>query len=121
MIWLLKPHQTEATEFAPAMDEAAVAGKPVQVGFDGGRLTYDADRAHKDQGAPDPFLGCECLSQDRRCQHRDHQRCNTTKQSAGMGSGSERQAGIREQDHRRSAASHDGRQSGPLGIGFISD
>ena len=50
MIWLLKPDQTEATEFAPAMDEttgilpglAAVARKPVQVGFDGGRLTSDA-------------------------------------------------------------------------------
>jgi len=42
---LLKPDQTEATEFAPAMDETAVAGKPVQVGFDGGRLTYDADGA----------------------------------------------------------------------------
>ena len=50
MIWLLKPDQSEATEFAPAMDETtgilpglpAVAGKPVQVGFDGGRLTSDA-------------------------------------------------------------------------------
>ena len=55
MIWLLKPDQTEATEFAPAMDETTVAGKPVQVGFDDGRLTYDADGAHNDQGAPDPF------------------------------------------------------------------
>ena len=50
MIWLLKPDQTEATEFAPAMDETtgilpglpAVARKPVQVGFDGGALTSDA-------------------------------------------------------------------------------
>ena len=42
---MLKPDQTEATEFAPAMDETAVAGKPVQVGFDGGRLTYDPDGA----------------------------------------------------------------------------
>jgi Transposase DDE domain group 1 len=41
---------TEATEFAPAMDEStgilpglpAVAGKPVHVAFDGGRLTSDA-------------------------------------------------------------------------------
>jgi hypothetical protein len=50
MIWLLKPDQPKATEFAPAMDEAtgilpglpAVAGKPVRVAFDGGRLTSDA-------------------------------------------------------------------------------
>jgi hypothetical protein len=50
MIWLLKPDQTEAMEFAPAMDETTgilpglrtVAGKPVQVGFDGSRLTSDA-------------------------------------------------------------------------------
>jgi hypothetical protein len=50
MIWLSKPDQTEATEFAPAMDQAtgilpgfpAVAGKPVHVAFDGGRLTSDA-------------------------------------------------------------------------------
>jgi hypothetical protein len=49
MIWLLRPDQTEATEFAPAMDETtgilpglpAVAGKPVHVGFDDGRLTSD--------------------------------------------------------------------------------
>ena len=49
MIWLLRPDQTEATEFAPAMEEGtgilpglpAVAGKPVHVGFDGGRLTSD--------------------------------------------------------------------------------
>jgi hypothetical protein len=70
------------------MDETAVAGKPVQVGFDGGRLTYDAD------GAPitirvHPILFWDVnASQDRRCQHRDHQRCDTRKQSAGMGSGS---------------------------------
>ena len=39
MIWLLKPDHSEATEFAPAMDEGtgilpgfpAVAGKPVRV------------------------------------------------------------------------------------------
>jgi hypothetical protein len=50
MIWLLRPDQTEATEFALAMEEGtvvlpglpAVAGKPVHVGFDGGRLTSDA-------------------------------------------------------------------------------
>ena len=50
MIWLLKPDQPKATEFAPAMDEGtgilpglpAVAGKPVHVAFDGGRLTSDA-------------------------------------------------------------------------------
>jgi hypothetical protein len=50
MIWLLKPDQPKATEFAPAMDEdtgilpsfPAVAGKPVHVAFDGGRLTSDA-------------------------------------------------------------------------------
>jgi hypothetical protein len=50
MIWLLKPDQPKTTEFAPAMDEGtgilpglpAVAGKPVHVGFDGGRLTSDA-------------------------------------------------------------------------------
>src|SRR4051794_34735610 len=50
MIWLLKPDHPKATEFAPAMGEGtgilpglpAVAGKPVHVGFDGGRLTSDA-------------------------------------------------------------------------------
>src|ERR1700735_5280592 len=50
MIWLLRPDQPKPREFAPAMDEAtgilpglpAVAGKPVHVGFDGGRLTSDA-------------------------------------------------------------------------------
>jgi hypothetical protein len=50
MIWLLKPDQPKATEFAPAMDEStgvlpglpAVAGKPVHAAFDGGRLTSDA-------------------------------------------------------------------------------
>ena len=50
MIWLLRPDQPKPTEFAPAMDEStgilpglpAVAGKPVHVGFDGGRLTSDA-------------------------------------------------------------------------------
>jgi hypothetical protein len=73
----------------------------------------NADDADNDQGAPDPLLGCECLSQDRRCQQSDDQRRDTRKQSARMGSGSEQQAGIREQDHRRSATSHDGRQSGP--------
>ncbi len=49
MIWLLRPDQPKTTEFAPAMDEGtgilpglpAVAGKPVDVGFDGGRLTSD--------------------------------------------------------------------------------
>ena len=50
MIWLLKPDHPKATEFAPAMEEGtgvlpgfpAVAGKPVHVAFDGGRLTSDA-------------------------------------------------------------------------------
>ena len=50
MIWLLKPDHPKATEFAPAMGEGtgilpglpAVAGKPVHVSFDGGRLTSDA-------------------------------------------------------------------------------
>src|SRR5579864_4097333 len=49
MIWLLKPDQREERSSAPAMDEStgilpglpAVAGKPVHVGFDGGRLTSD--------------------------------------------------------------------------------
>src|SRR5271155_1026634 len=49
MIWLSKPDQPKPTEFAPAMDERtgilpglpAVAGKPVHVTFDGGRLTAD--------------------------------------------------------------------------------
>jgi hypothetical protein len=50
MIWLLKPDHPKATEFAPAMNEGtgilsglpAVAGKPVHIAFDGGRLTSDA-------------------------------------------------------------------------------
>src|SRR2546430_3978750 len=50
MIWLLRRDQLRPTEFAPAMDEStgilpglpAVAGKPVHVAFDGGRLTSDA-------------------------------------------------------------------------------
>src|SRR4051794_26520860 len=50
MIWLLKPDPPKTTEFAPAMAEGtgilpglpAVAGKPVHVAFDGGRLTSDA-------------------------------------------------------------------------------
>ncbi len=50
MIWVLKPDQPKATEFAPAVDEGtgilpglpAVAGKPVHVAFDGGRMTSDA-------------------------------------------------------------------------------
>src|SRR3954453_17971926 len=49
MIWFLKPDHPKATEFAPAMGEStgilpglpAVAGKPVHVGFDDGRLTSD--------------------------------------------------------------------------------
>jgi hypothetical protein len=49
MIWLFKPDHSKTTEFAPAMEEAtgvlpglpAVAGKPVHVAFDGGRLTSD--------------------------------------------------------------------------------
>src|SRR5580693_1259512 len=50
MILLLKQSQHGSTEFAPAMDDGtgilpglpAVAGKPVHVAFDGGRLTSDA-------------------------------------------------------------------------------
>ncbi len=50
MIWMLKPDHPKTTEFAPAMAEGtgilpglpAVAGKPVHVGFDGGRLSSDA-------------------------------------------------------------------------------
>ena len=50
MIWLVKPDHPKATEFAPAMDEdtgilpglPSVKGKPVQVAFDGGRMTSDA-------------------------------------------------------------------------------
>src|SRR5271168_3424721 len=50
MIWLLRPDQPKATEFAPAVDESTgilpglppVAGKPVHVVFDGGRMTSDA-------------------------------------------------------------------------------
>jgi len=50
MIWLLKPDQPKATEFAPAMDDStgilpglpSVMGKPVHVAFDGGRMTSDA-------------------------------------------------------------------------------
>jgi hypothetical protein len=50
MIGLLKPDHPKTTEFAPAMTERtgilpglpAVAGQPVHVGFDDGRLTCDA-------------------------------------------------------------------------------
>jgi hypothetical protein len=50
MIWLLKPDQPKATEFAPAIDDStgvlpglpSVMGKPVYVAFDGGRMTSDA-------------------------------------------------------------------------------
>jgi hypothetical protein len=50
MIWLLKPDQPEPTEFAPAMQQGtgilpslpAVAGKSVQVAFNGGQMTSDA-------------------------------------------------------------------------------
>jgi hypothetical protein len=50
MIWLLKPDHPKQRSVAPAMDEAtgilpglpAVAGKPVHIAFDGGRLTSDA-------------------------------------------------------------------------------
>jgi hypothetical protein len=49
MIWLLRPDQPKPPEFVPVMEEGtgilpdlpAVAGKPVHVGFDGGRLTSD--------------------------------------------------------------------------------
>src|SRR5215216_5182016 len=50
MIWLLRRINRRPTEFAPAMDEGTgilpglppVAGKPVHLAFDGGRLTSDA-------------------------------------------------------------------------------
>jgi hypothetical protein len=50
MIWLLKPDHPEPTEFAPAIEQdtgivpgsPAVAGKPVEIAFDGGRMTSDA-------------------------------------------------------------------------------
>jgi Transposase DDE domain group 1 len=50
MIWLLKPDQPRPAEFAPAVDDCTgtlpgippVAGKPVHVAFDGGRMTSDA-------------------------------------------------------------------------------
>ena len=50
MIWLSKPDQPKATEFAPAMDDStgilpglpSVKGKPVHVAFDGGQMTSDA-------------------------------------------------------------------------------
>ena len=50
MIWLLKPDHPEPTEFAPAMPQdtgilpslPVAAGKPVEVAFDGGRMTSDA-------------------------------------------------------------------------------
>ena len=46
MIWLLRPDQPKATEFAPAMDEGTgilpglppVASKPVHLTFDGGLM-----------------------------------------------------------------------------------
>jgi Transposase DDE domain group 1 len=49
MIWLLKPINRRPMEFAPAVDESTgilpgfppVAGKPVHVAFDGGRMTSD--------------------------------------------------------------------------------
>jgi hypothetical protein len=50
VIWVLKPDQPKATEFAPAVDQStgilpdlpAVAGKAVHLAFDGGRMTSDA-------------------------------------------------------------------------------
>ena len=50
MILLLRQSQHGCTEFAPAMDDRTeivpgfppVAGKPVHVSFDGGRMTSDA-------------------------------------------------------------------------------
>ena len=50
MIWLLRRINRRPTEFAPAMDEGTgilpglppVAGKPVHLAFDGGRMTSDA-------------------------------------------------------------------------------
>src|ERR1043166_1457973 len=49
MIMVVQARSTESTEFAPAMAEdtgilpglSAIAGKPVHVSFDGGRLTSD--------------------------------------------------------------------------------
>jgi hypothetical protein len=49
MIWLLKPINRRPMEFAPAVNESTgilpgfppVAGKPVHVAFDGGRMTSD--------------------------------------------------------------------------------
>jgi len=49
MIWLLNPINRRPMEFAPAVDESTgilpgfppVAGKPVHVAFDGGRMTSD--------------------------------------------------------------------------------
>jgi hypothetical protein len=49
-LWLFRPDHPKATEFTPAMAEGTgilpalppVVGKPVHVGFDGGRLTSDA-------------------------------------------------------------------------------
>ena len=49
MIWLLKPINRRPMELAPAVDESTgilpgfppVAGKPVYVAFDGGRMTSD--------------------------------------------------------------------------------
>src|SRR5436305_14991833 len=50
MIRMQEPDQLKPTEFAPAMDEGTgilpglppVAGKPVHLTFDGGRMTSDA-------------------------------------------------------------------------------
>jgi hypothetical protein len=57
MIWLLRVDRPKPTEFAPAMDEAtgilpglpAVAGKPVHVGFDGGRLERNPVRFERNR------------------------------------------------------------------------
>jgi hypothetical protein len=49
-------------------------------GPDGATRAPDyTDGAANDQGAPHPLLECKWLSQDRRCQDRDHQRRDTGK------------------------------------------
>src|SRR5260370_17948897 len=71
MILLLRQSQHGCTEFAAAMDDRtgilpgfpAVAGKPVHVAFDGGRLTSDAGilllaAIQQRLGVPDRLAHC---------------------------------------------------------------